>query len=51
MARDKYGPIESNPAVTPQDKEKSMLEWWKTTQSLMVSTRLTKERIRVCLIA
>ncbi len=46
-ARDKYMPIESNPLLTKEEKEKYMIEWWKHTQGLMINTKITKELIRV----
>ena len=46
-ARDKYIPIEGDPLLSKEEKEKYMLEWWKLTQNLMIETRMTKELIRV----
>lgn len=46
-AREKYHPIEINPSLSPEEKDKFMVEWWKDTQNLLLAAKLTKNLIRV----
>jgi len=46
-ARDKYHPIELDPTIDPEEKEKAMIEWWKISQSLLLAVKATKNTIRV----
>ena len=46
-AREIYLPIEADPMLGKEEKEKSMIKWWKHTQDLMIRAKMTKELIRV----
>jgi len=43
---EKYYPIENNPDLSLEEKNKFMLEWWKSTFELFIKFWLTKEKIR-----
>ena len=43
---EKYYPIENNPDLSLEEKNKFMLEWWKSTFELFIKFWLTKEKIK-----
>jgi len=46
-ARAKYLPMELNPSLSAEEKQKSMKEWWNLVQSLIKRISPTKTMIRV----
>lgn len=43
---EKYYPIENNPELSLEEKNKYMLEWWTSTFELFIKFGLTKEKIK-----
>jgi 5'-nucleotidase len=43
---EKYYPIENNPDLSLEEKNKFMLEWWKNTFELFIKFGLTKDKIK-----